>query len=295
MKIVQDSPEHHFLTFLEQMKKDAEGWYGIQISLSKKLKHGELLSDLGTISKKLQKLYEESAACLESIGSEFSNFEKVTAYLFPDSDIILLIKAGDTEKQDQLFDIQKQLANKFGPKLCEYSDISKQLYNYQKLADKKFLSTTRIEAYKALTDQNRVSSIAVRRKRHTDPVVLIVEDDRFTSNYAAGILSKEYDVVTAKTGEEAILKHIESAPDMVFLDIHLPGLNGHETLQAIKQADPNAFVVMLSVDTVKTNIVSATQKGAAGFLKKPFSKDRLLHATMQSPFIRQIKSGAKNA
>jgi DNA-binding NtrC family response regulator len=59
-------------------------------------------------------------------------------------------------------------------------------------------------------------------------------------------------------------------------DIHLPGLDGHETLNAIRKADPAAYVVMLSVDAVKTNIVEASKGGASGFLKKPFTKDRMI-------------------
>jgi DNA-binding NarL/FixJ family response regulator len=53
--------------------------------------------------------------------------------------------------------------------------------------------------------------------------------------------------------------------------------------------DPEAHVVMLSVDTVKANIVTATNRGAAGFLKKPFSKERLLAFVEKSPFIKGSK------
>ena len=291
MRIVQDSPEHHFLTFLERMKKGADGWYGIHLAMSRKISHESLISDLRQLPQKLEAAHHESLAFLEILKEQAGGFDNCTTYLFSDSDIVMLFEIETVDQQDATVELFEKLKGMIGEKICEYSNIAKNLYNYQKLSDQKFLSARRIEAYEALADSNRVSSIPVRRRRRPDGVVMVVEDDRFTANYAAGILNKEYEVVSAKTGEEAILMHIEHAPDMVFLDIHLPGLSGHETLQAIKQADPDAFIVMLSVDTVKSNIVSASQRGAAGFLKKPFSKDRLLHAVNQSPFIRQIKSG----
>jgi DNA-binding response OmpR family regulator len=60
-------------------------------------------------------------------------------------------------------------------------------------------------------------------------------------------------------------------------------------LQAIKSADADAFVVMLSVDTAKSSILSASEKGATSYLKKPFSRERVLNTLRLSPFIRDSK------
>ena len=86
-----------------------------------------------------------------------------------------------------------------------------------------------------MADSNKVASIDIRRDRHEDPVVMMVEDDRFTATYAANIISKDFDLILAKSGEEAIALYIEHCPDIVFLDIHLPGLSGLDTLVAIKK------------------------------------------------------------
>jgi CheY-like chemotaxis protein len=290
MDVIQESAEHHFLTFLDTVKPKADGWYGLHLSMSKKLVHDDLISDLRELNGLLEKQKEECLKLLDKMQAIFSKYSNVKIYLFADNDILVLIEVKNVKEQDELLTLLRDTADKYGPKLCEFANVAQKFYHFQKFSDKKFLTALRIEAYDALCDDNRVSSVSVRRKRRKDPVVLVVEDDRFTATYAANILNKEYEVVSAKTGEEAIIKHIDHAPDLVFLDIHLPGLNGHETLSAIKKADLDAFVVMLSVDTVKSNIVSATQSGAAGFLKKPFTKDRLLHAANQSPFIRSYKS-----
>ncbi len=128
----------------------------------------------------------------------------------------------------------------------------------------------------------------LRRIKRDEPIILVVEDDRFTATYISGFL-KEFDLIVARSGEEAVLKYIEYAPDAVFLDIHLPGINGHQTLQAIKCADPDAFVVMLSVDTAKSSIMSASENGAVSYLKKPFSRERVLNTLRLSPFIRDSR------
>lgn len=289
MDIILESPEHHFLTFLEKMKGREEGWYGLHIALSKRLDHSTLIKRPAEITEKLQGLEKDSQALVEELDQYKETYGDSTLYRFSDFDIIWIAKAESTAAHDRLFDIYKKMADKLNSKICEFAPLAQAFYHYEKMADRKFITEQRMESYRAMTDNNRVSSIPVRRKRHETPVVMVVEDDRFTLTYAAGILGREYEVVQAKNGEEAIERYIDHAPDMVFLDIHLPGLSGHETLEAIKRIDHSAFIVMLSVDTVKSNIVTASQHGASGFLKKPFSKDRLLAAAALSPFIKQYR------
>ena len=142
-----------------------------------------------------------------------------------------------------------------------------------------------------MADKHKVSSIMLRREKREHPLVLVIEDDRFTASYTAGILHREYDLVLAKNGEDGLLQYIEHAPDIVFVDIHLPGLTGHQVLKALKIIDPNVFAVMLSVDTVKDNIVQSAAGGANNFLKKPFSKERLLSIVKMSPYVQGISRG----
>jgi len=289
MKTIQDSPEHHFLTFIDKIKRDSGGWVGIRIALSRKIDHEDMISRPEHIEGKLHKLRKESEAVLTEMNAGLASYSNATAYVFTDCDIVLLLRVQNNTEHDKVREFFQRTAAKYGARLCEYANLAKDIYSYQKLADERFLFSRRVKAYEAMADMNRMLSIPLRRQRRDDAVVLIVEDDRFTASYASNLLNKDYDVVHAKTGEEAILSYMEHAPDAVFLDIHLPGLNGHETLRALRKIDPEGFIVMLSVDTVKQNIVISTQLGAAGFLKKPFTKERLIAAVEKSPFVRQLK------
>ncbi len=290
MKLIQESPEHHFLTFLEDIKKDPGGWLGYRVAFSEQINHADMISKPDHIKGRLHKLRKESEDLTQELAAKLKDDTTAMIYHFSDSDIILLVRPGKDSEREAIQTIFAAAEQKFGKKLCEQNNLTKDLYTYQKLADARFLSANRVKAYEAMADTNRVQSIALRRGRRDDPTIMIVEDDRFTASYAATILNKDYDIVLAKTGEEAIILHIEHAPDMVFLDIHLPGLDGIDTLRALRKADPEAFVFMLSVDTVKTNIVAANKEGAAGFLKKPFGKERLLAAVGKSPFVKNLKN-----
>lgn len=292
MKVIQESPEHHFLTFLEKVKKETSGWLGCHIAYANKLQHSDIIVKPEHIRGKLHRVREDSGDLIKELTAALKTINSALLYQFSDSNIMILARPANDGERDALKKLFKSTEEKFGKSLCSTYNIAKDIYSFQKLADAQFLSATLVKSYEAMADGNRVQSIPLRRERREDAVIMIVEDDRFTASYAANILNKEYDIVLAKTGEEAISFYIEHAPDMVFLDIHLPGIDGLDTLRALRKIDPNAFIFMLSVDTVKDNIVIANKEGASGFLKKPFGKERLQAAVIKSPFVRQLKQKA---
>ncbi|MCB9978737.1 MAG: response regulator [Rhodospirillales bacterium] len=288
MDSVRDSAEHHFVEKVESLKADSAGWMAFRFGLSARREATDFLKGDGLDTlQKIESARRQALSFFDSVRDRTRDIKEGTLWLFADNDVVLIARpANAAEKQNllrQFRDLSTQNTAKSIP--CEI--LPSDLYVLQKIADEKLLSARRMDAYAAMADSPRVRSIATRRKRRGDPLVLIVEDDRFTASYTASILSRNYDLVHARTGEEAIIAHIEHAPDAVFLDIHLPGLSGHEVLQAIRKTDPHAFVVMLSVDSEKTGVLSASERGAGGFLKKPVSKDRLLAAVAKSPFIRR--------
>lgn len=290
MKIIRESPEHHFLTFLEKIKPDASGWVAIHCAQSETLLHDALIENLAEIQGKLHAYRKECEALAEKLSNGAAGFKEATLYCFTDGDLLLLANPAGGVEENTIQNFYRELAAERSGRYCRFGFLDKDIYSYQRLADERFISARRMAAYQAMTDEAKVSSIPIRRDRRKETLVLIVEDDRFTAAYAANILNKDYEILHAKTGEDAIIAYIEHAPDIVFQDIHLPGLNGHETLNAIKKVDPAAYVIMLSVDAVKTNIVEASKGGASGFLKKPFTKERMIAMVKTSPFYKPPRS-----
>lgn len=288
MRIINDGAEHQFLTFIEKIKVNPTGWIACSFPFSQDIVHDNLISRRAFIKSDMTRLRAEAMAFAMQLRDASAHLPGVQVYMFSDNDVVILCCPGDEAQQKQARDVLESQAAKFPKGFCEYSFLTKEIYTYQKMAEAKFLSAKKMKAYEALSDESVVESLALRRKKRDEPIILIVEDDRFTASYISGFL-REFDLLVARNGEEAIQKYIEYAPDAVFLDIHLPGLNGHQTLDAIKCADPEAFVVMLSVDTAKSSILSASEKGATSYLKKPFSRERVLNTLRLSPFIRDSK------
>ncbi|MFO7598775.1 MAG: sigma-54 dependent transcriptional regulator [Candidatus Desulfacyla sp.] len=107
--------------------------------------------------------------------------------------------------------------------------------------------------------------------------ILVVDDEKSILQSLTGILSDEgFEVLTAESGIEALDKIKEATPDLVLLDIWMPGLDGIETLQKIKEDYPNLQVVMMSGHGNIETAVKATKIGAYDFVEKPLSLDKLL-------------------
>ena len=79
----------------------------------------------------------------------------------------------------------------------------------------------------------------------------------------------------AATGQVALERYRKSIPDVVFLDIELPDLDGHEVLKQIKAIKDNAFIVMVSAHSTVENVKEAISSGASGFIVKPFSPQKI--------------------
>jgi two-component system response regulator AtoC len=107
--------------------------------------------------------------------------------------------------------------------------------------------------------------------------ILLVDDEPGMLRYIRTLLEvDDYKVETATTGEEA-LQHLEKGlqPDLVLLDVLMPGIDGLETLEKLRQKRPGLKVVMLSCVNDTRKVVQAMRLGALDYLTKPFQKAEL--------------------
>jgi two-component system nitrogen regulation response regulator NtrX len=109
--------------------------------------------------------------------------------------------------------------------------------------------------------------------------ILIVDDEESICQSLEGILTDEgHDVITAGSGEEALKLLEEEQPHLVLLDIWLPGMDGIETLKAIKAAYPPLQVVVMSGHGNIETAVKATKLGAFDFIEKPLLLEKVMLA-----------------
>lgn len=108
--------------------------------------------------------------------------------------------------------------------------------------------------------------------------IMLVDDAAFMRMMVKDALSKAgyTDLVEAQDGAEAVEKYNAENPDLVFMDITMPNMDGLEALKAIKGKDPNATVVMCSAMGQESMVIEAIKSGAKDFIVKPFKPDRIL-------------------
>ena len=112
--------------------------------------------------------------------------------------------------------------------------------------------------------------------------VLVVDDAPDTLEIIQKLLRYEgYDVTVASTGEEGVKKVEEERPDVVLMDVNLPGIDGTEALRRIRIIHPHQCVVMLTAFATVENAIYALKEGAFDFLKKPFENEHLIHTVNQ--------------
>jgi diguanylate cyclase (GGDEF)-like protein len=115
-------------------------------------------------------------------------------------------------------------------------------------------------------------------KKEAKAKILIVDDVPDTVDIVQRLFKSEgHEVFTASTGEEGVRKAAQVKPDVILLDVNLPGIDGNTALRKIKREDQDQSVVMLTAYATVDNAIQALKDGASDFVKKPFEMDHLVH------------------
>lgn len=108
------------------------------------------------------------------------------------------------------------------------------------------------------------------------PLILVVEDDAPVRNLITTTLkAHDYHYLTAATGESAILEATSHNPDVIFLDLGLPDMDGVEIIKRIRTWS-NIPIIVISARSEDTDKIEALDAGADDYLTKPFSVEELL-------------------
>jgi two-component system, NarL family, nitrate/nitrite response regulator NarL len=140
--------------------------------------------------------------------------------------------------------------------------------------------------------------------------VLVVDDHPLTRDALAALLrSHGFELAgIAADGEEAIAAAAQTQPDLVLLDLLMPGLDGLSALPRLRDAAPGCEVVVLTASGTEENLLAAIRGGAAGYLLKTESPDRIAEflegvvqgdAALSGPVARrlldQVRSGGRGS
>lgn len=107
-------------------------------------------------------------------------------------------------------------------------------------------------------------------------VILVVDDDRATRMFHQAILATQYDVKALESGNAALAAFAEINPDLIVLDVEMPGLNGYETCRKIRETS-SVPIIFVTAHTSLESQLEAFEAGANDVVTKPVSKDIFLH------------------
>ena len=114
--------------------------------------------------------------------------------------------------------------------------------------------------------------------------VLVVDDEPHILKSLAQYLEMEdFNVATASSGTEALEKVDSVKPDLVVLDVMMPGMDGFEVLETMRKSDANAEtpVIMLTAKDRSSDVMKGYELGATSYLVKPFNLDELVDTIHQ--------------
>jgi len=111
----------------------------------------------------------------------------------------------------------------------------------------------------------------------SQPRILVVDDDPATTSVLRrGLTYEGYEVDTAASGEEALTIARERPPEVVLLDIMMPGLDGLEVCRRLRAADASLPIILLTAKDSPTDQVEGLDTGADDYITKPFTFEVLL-------------------
>lgn len=108
--------------------------------------------------------------------------------------------------------------------------------------------------------------------------IMVVDDSRMIGMQMKNMLEgTDFEVAAyCRDGEEAVDQYSQVKPDLVTMDIIMPGMDGLEAAQAILEEDPEARIIMVSSLAYDDTFEEAMAIGAKGFIDKPFEKEKLI-------------------
>jgi two-component system nitrogen regulation response regulator NtrX len=136
-----------------------------------------------------------------------------------------------------------------------------------------------------------VEQVAFLRWKDNMQNILIIDDERSICDSLQGVLEDEgYQATTVQSGEAGLEMISKKAFDVVLLDVWLPGIDGLEALEKIKESEDAPEVIMISGHGTIETAVRATKLGAYDFLEKPLSLEKILILVKNAADARRLRS-----
>jgi len=124
--------------------------------------------------------------------------------------------------------------------------------------------------------------------------ILVAEDDPLTLDALSACLEAGgYKVLRATDGRQALVLWRTGKPDLLCLDIMMPGIDGYQVCQRVRSADPKIPILFISAKNQERDVVAGLELGADDFIRKPFTRAEVM-ARIRAAFRRACPPGAED-
>jgi len=124
--------------------------------------------------------------------------------------------------------------------------------------------------------------------------VLVVDDSRLARSAIIKTLKKEFgednEIIEAENGQIAVEKYEENSPELVFLDLTMPVMDGFEALKQIKTINKKAYVVVVSADVQEHAVEKVMSDGAVMHVQKPINSKKMQEIFKTVKFLLKVES-----
>ena len=285
MEVIIENSEQALLGMLPHLQKNPEDWMALHINVASL--HTQTLNKGGLSKALLAQNRDISLKLAHNLFEHTLSAFSGKIMVFEDNDVLALFLKRSDSLREVLVKLRDEFTKSGMINLLVIEEIKDKLQQTIIFAEEKKRSAEDYQIKNlavelgenlsewAQPDPRLTESIQKKRDMRLSSTVLIIEDDILVRGLLATLLGDEHQILQAKNAQAGIITYIDQAPNIVFLDIHMPGLSGHETLKRLMQIDPKAYVIMLSADSSSSNVQSTQADGAAGFIRKPFTIKKL--------------------
>ena len=229
--------------FLLSIKKEIEDWKLLNFCLSK---HAQ----------------EDGYVTLEKLVRRFRKWESM-AFPAENNSVFMLVKLGYIRN----YDVLKNEISEALPEYHSHMNIDHE--------SKTGLEIVKIDLSLKGADGLHDYNLAQERKKRAENIVMIADDDFFVRETIRRALGYQANVCEVDNGVSVADEYMVHNPDVLLLDIHMPGKSGFDVIDEIKAVDNDAYVIFFSSDYDRENIKTALDKDGVGFLTKPVSRKKL--------------------
>jgi len=278
MRIITKQPEEHILSIVSAVSKDKDSWKDwscLRVTLDSENATNTWFGLYASIKRVLEIYLSGKQGTIFMCGHEeihvfCKDVPEALLEKLGQQIVYLIVHGTNINAEHKVFDLQKD------------SDLFLNTYNGTPLPVKETQGTETQEAFSFLLPMpqdgksDALSQINSRK-------VLLVDDDPVTRWMVKIALKDNCRLAVAPDAHKALIAYDANKPDIVLLDINLPGKSGHDVMARIIKSDPGAHIVMFSSYDSLENITATLESGAKAFIAKPFNKERLLQCVHSSP------------